>query len=101
MVYIKPVLASAVAFTLVSSVVALPAHRNAARQDAAPANDDSSNPPPESYPSKRDGPMVVQAKSLQVKKRDYVGGSDAKKMKQAPLMKAAKLFRSKRDVVEA
>lgn len=47
--------------------------------------------------------MVVQAKSLQATKRGYVGGGagGAKKLKQAPLMKAAKLFRSKRDVVEA
>ncbi|KAK9894023.1 hypothetical protein P389DRAFT_102435 [Cystobasidium minutum MCA 4210] len=103
MVYIKPVLASAVAFTLVSSVAALPAQRLVARQDAPPS-DDTSNPPQESYPSKRDGPMVVQAKSLQAAKRAYVGGGHAqgyRKLKQAPLMKAAKLFRSKRDIVEA
>lgn len=99
MVYIKPVLAGAVAFTLITTTAALPAVRMARDENTNDTINSNVNV------QKRHGPMVVQAKSIQATKRGYVGGGSssngAKKLKQAPLMKAAKLFRSKRDVVEA
>lgn len=92
MVYIKPVLASAVAFTtLISTTSALPA---TVKRDQTPLSSVSSN----AKRNVNDGPVVVQAKSI---RRGYVGGGERKGLKQAPLVKASKLFRSKRDIVEA
>lgn len=95
MVYIKPVLASAVAFTtLFATTSALPA---SVKRDQAASSNISNNVVTNGKRS-NDGPVVVQAKSV---KRGYVGGGDKKGLKQAPLVKTAKLFRSKRDIVEA
>ena len=93
MVYFKPVLAGAVALTtFISTTSALPA---SIKRDQAASSNISNNI---SANGKRsDGPVVVQAKSA---KRGYVGGGHAKGLKQAPLVKSAKLVKAKRDIVE-
>jgi len=108
MVYFKPVLASAVAFTLISTTAALPASikrdntvNSNFSNNISTDNNNGGNHNDSGSTGKRsinNGPVIVQAKSV---KRGYVGGGHSKGLKQAPLVKASKMLKTKRDVVEA
>lgn len=91
--------------SIVSGVSALPTSPMHNNNNNNPAGNQNPSPALSNVGAnmaKRDGPMVVEAKSLRAVKRNYVGGGSSEKgVRQAPLVKTSKLFRSKRNIVEA
>ena len=89
MVYLTSTLTAAACLSLALGVSALPA--NPSENGAA-----SSTPSPTNI--KRDGPLVVQARSVQKTKKSYVGGGGdgMKKLRQVPMMKPGRMLKAKR-----
>ena len=95
MVYFTPALAAGVALSvLTSSVSALPA----AQAGAAPSTP-SASPTRNAPAMARRSPLADPFAHMQSKRGSYVGGgSGSKRLRQAPLMKPARLAKIKRSL---
>lgn len=93
MVYLTPALAAGVALSvLTSSVSGLPA----AQAGAAPSTP-SATPTHNTLAMPRRSPLADPFARMQTKRGSYVGGgSGSKRLRQAPLMKPARLAKVKR-----